>query len=246
MAQEARRINSVAPLANVEALSTLIDRVQNRGVGLPGMACFYGHSGHGKTTAATWCANRYKLIQVQVASVWRQKFFCEAVIREMGLKPEGTVAHMVDQIAKGLAETDGALLIDEADHLVKHGLIEIARDIYEKSGSPVILIGEEQMPQKLQQFERVHNRMLDWVRAEPADVADTRHLARIYCPDVLLSDQLIQHVAEVSHGKHRRICVNFDALYEHARTHHLHELGLDQARQVALKTGLPPQARKGQ
>lgn len=42
-------------------------------------------------------------------------------------------------------------------------MVEIARDIYEGSGSPVILIGEEHLPKKLEQWEHVHGRMLDWV-----------------------------------------------------------------------------------
>lgn len=245
MADEGRRINSVAPLANVLALSTLIERVQNRGVGLPGMACFYGPSGYGKTTAATWCANRHNAYQVQVKSVWTTRSFCEAVVRDIGLTPGRTVAHMVDQISREMAITARPLLIDEADHLVKKSLIEIVRDIYESSGGAVILIGEEQMPVKLQQWERVHGRMLDWVAAQPADDDDARHLALIYCPGVQLSDQLILRVSEVSRGSIRRISVNFDLIYEHARTRNLKRVGMGDIDGINLFTGQAPAIRRG-
>ncbi|WP_236549860.1 ATP-binding protein, partial [Profundibacterium mesophilum] len=81
--------------------------------------------------------------------------------------PKGTVSEMVEAISAELAMSDAPLLIDEADMLVKRKMIEIVRDIYEGSGAPVILIGEELLPQKLQQWERIHGRMLDWVAAQP-------------------------------------------------------------------------------
>ena len=64
---------------------------------------------------------------------------CEAILSEIGASPEATISRMVDQISQHLALSGAPLLIDEADYLVKRGMIEIVRDIYEGSGSPVIL-----------------------------------------------------------------------------------------------------------
>ncbi len=210
--------NSVAPLRNVGALVELVDRVQKRGHGLPGMATFYGPSGYGKTTAAIYAANKYRAYQVQVKSAWTAKKLCTAILQDQGLEPARTIADMVDQIAEEAAKSGRPLIIDEADQLVSRNMIEIVRDIYESSGAAIILIGEELLPQKLQKWERVHGRMLDWVGAQPGDIADVAHLARIYCPGVQLDAELQALLLKESNASIRRICVNLDRVREFALT----------------------------
>jgi DNA transposition AAA+ family ATPase len=227
MTQDHPTINTVAPLRNVAALVTLIERVQNRAPNLPGMACFYGPSGFGKTTAAVYGANRFNAQVVQCKSSWTQRKLCEAILADMGQRHRGTIADMVDLIAEGLARSGRPLLIDEADFLVARRIIEIVRDIYESSGATVILIGEELLPQKLQEWERVHGRMLDWVAAEPGTLSDVDHLARIYCRGVELDPLLKKRVLAVSGSSIRRICVNLDRLAERARTLGQTRLGAD-------------------
>lgn len=210
--------NSVAPLRNVAALVALIDRVKDRAHGLPGMATFYGPSGYGKTTAAVYAANRFQAFTVQVKSSWTARKLCEATLTDLGLKPHRTIADMVDQVSDHLAMTGRPLIIDEADFLLTRNMIEIVRDIYESSGAPVILIGEELLPQKLRQWERVHGRMLDWVAAQPADIRDLGHLAPIYCPGVSLDADLKDYLLKVSQASIRRICVNLARVHEFALT----------------------------
>ena len=48
------------------------------------------------------------------------------------------------------------LVIDEADFLVKRGMIEIVRAIYKycaSAGSSIVLIGEENLPNALKMWE---------------------------------------------------------------------------------------------
>ncbi len=190
--------NSVAPLRNVTALVTLIHRVNGRTMGLPGMATFYGHSGFGKTTAAVYAANKFNALQVQVKESWTGKKLCQAILGEMIVTPATTIADMVDQIARGLMFSERVLLVDDAQYLVKRGIIGILRDIYESSGNTIILIGEETLPQDLQRRENIHGRMLDWVPALPACMADLDHLAGLYCPKVTLAPDFKDHILKAS------------------------------------------------
>lgn len=225
MAQEEQIFNTVAPLRNVAALTALIDRVQNRSMALPGMGVFHGPSGFGKSTAAIYATNRYHAVTVQVKSVWTKKTLCEAIMAEMSVPAAKTISAMLDQICARLAVTDQPVLIDEADFLVQRGMIEIVRDIYEGSGVPVILIGEELLPQKLQAWERVHGRILDWVAAQPGDLSDAKHLAKIYAPGITLSEDILSRLLKASHGSIRRICVNLDRVREFAKVRGLTSIG---------------------
>ncbi|WP_353429459.1 ATP-binding protein [Paracoccus denitrificans] len=236
--------NSVAPLRNVGALVELTDRVQKRRHGLPGMATFYGPSGYGKTTAAIYAANRFSAYQVQVKSAWTAKKLCTAILQDLALPPARTIADMVDQIAEEIAKSGRPLFIDEADQLVARNMIEIVRDIYESSGAAIILIGEELLPQKLQKWERVHGRMLDWVGAEPGDLADVGHLARIYCPGVQLDEDLKKLLLKESNASIRRICVNLDRVREFALTKGLKAVGRGDWGKSGFFTGHAPAPRR--
>ncbi len=246
MAEETRLYNSVAPLRNVAALTELVHRAQNRVFGLPGMACFYGFSGYGKSTAAIYSANKFQAVLVQCKSAWTKKNLCVAILAELGLPPRGNTADMVDRIAAELAMRGIPLIIDEADHLVARKMIEIVRDIYEGSQAPVILIGEELLPQKLKEWERVHGRMLDWVAAQQASASDLDHLAPIYAPGLTLDAALKAEILRHSHGSIRRVCVNLAQISERAQVLGLEQIGTEDFAPRNLFTGAAPTPRRSE
>ncbi len=216
MQQVVKKDKTIAPLVNVSLFSGLVERVVSRAEELPGIACFYGPSGYGKTFSATYSANKYRAYCVQIKSVWTRKKLCEEILKEIGITPERTIPAMVDQIAEELVGSKRPLIIDEADFLVTKSMIEVVRDIYESCYAPIILIGEENMPGNLAKWERVHNRILAMEKAKPASLDDTKHLARLYCPGVELADDLLAAVHEAAVGCTRRICVSLDRVREFA------------------------------
>lgn len=244
MAKDSGLYNSVAPLKNVSALVALIDRVQKRPHGFPGLACYYGPSGFGKSTAGIYGANRFDAHIVQVKSVWTARKFCEAILTDLSIKPQRTIADMVDQISEDLAKSGRPLLIDEADFLVQRKMVEIVRDIYESSGAAIVLIGEELLPQKLQAWERFHGRILDWVAAEPGSLEDVNHLARIYCPGVALADDLRQHLLHQSARSIRRICINLSRVHEAAQVRGLDHVDLKAWGKADFFSGTAPDPRR--
>jgi hypothetical protein len=136
----------------------------------------------------------------------------------MRLRPGGTIGEMVDEVSLQLSLSGRPLILDEMDHIVGKALIEIVRDIYEASSVPILMIGEEMFPSKLKRWERIHNRVLDWQAAIACDMADSRKLAKVYSPDVDISDDLLEHVVKASRGVARRICVNVELVRQHGKS----------------------------
>lgn len=214
MTEQTEQFNTIAPLRNVSRLTSLIKQLDSRGEGLPGMGVFYGPSGFGKSMSTVYASNVEQAVTVQVKSTWTTKKLCQAIALEMGLKPAKTSGDMVEQISQELLLHDVPLLVDEADFLVQRNMIEVVRDIYESAFVPVVLIGEEQLPQKLKKWERVHGRILSWVTAEPADDQDYELLKRIYCPGVELDAEMTHQIKQAARGSARRICTNLDRIRE--------------------------------
>lgn len=236
---------NIAPLRNVAMLTTLLDRLQSRTFGLPGMATYYGPSGWGKTTAVTFATNsEHAPYCVQVKDCWTKTYFLKAIMTEIGLPDVKTVPAMVDAISEQLAITNRPLIIDDAQYLLKGGKIELARDIYESSQTSVILVGEEKLPQELTRWENIHNRMLEWAAALPCNVSDAAKLAEIYCHGVEVRDNLLQAIVHASGGSIRRVVTNLDGAREMARQRGVKAVDLDVWGKREFTTGQAPAVRQ--
>lgn len=235
---------TVAPLRNVMLLNALIQRVQTRDEDMPGMACFFGPSGYGKTKAAVWNAQHYGCYWVELKSTWTVKKMMTAIITSMRMTPAGTVSDMVEQAAEELLKSGRPLLIDEADMLARDSFIKAIRDVYESSQGTIILIGEENLPQTLKRWERIHNRQLDWIPAQPADLREVGLLAQMKCPGLIVMPEVLQLVLDKSHARARRIVVNLRQVSEYALKTGRKEITVEDAAKITFFTGDAPAPRR--
>ncbi|KQZ14338.1 hypothetical protein ASD44_09830 [Mesorhizobium sp. Root554] len=220
------RPGSVAPLKNVASCLALIDTLIHRPSHLPNIGVFSGFSGYGKTMAAQYCWNRKGAIFVEVFDFWTRKKFCQALLAELGVvRTRGTIGDMMDEIISRLGDDPARpVIIDEADKLVDKGMIELVRDINKAAQVPVLLVGEELLPQKLEQYERVHNRVLEWVLAQPCDLDDARTLASFLYPKLNIGDELLDLIRHQTGGKARKIATTLNSAAAFAANHGLGEL----------------------
>lgn len=235
----------IAPLTNVARLQTLIQRCIDRPDGVHGMATFYGPSNDGKSFACMNARHVFGAVYVQMKSVWAKKDLCEAILKEMGIPPRGRIASMAEEIAGNLLETDRVLIVDEADMAVGKKMVEILRDIYEMSRAPVILVGEEKLPQKLSASERIHNRMLDFTGTEPASSHDVTLLSRLYAPNIEIDPALLARLNSECHGSVGRIVRNITHIREFASMHGMQAIRSTDWADKDVKTLEAPQPRNG-
>lgn len=216
MSTEKRGLPKAAELANVRALMAAADQLIRRADHLPGLGVMYGPSGYGKSVAAAVVAVSTDAAYVEVKDSWTRKSFLEAVAIEIGIRPGRTLAECAELVGEELARSQRLLLVDEADILADKNALEIVRSIHMSSGAPILLIGEEALPSKIRRNERIHSRVLTWVPAQPATLADARELAAIYCAKVGFADDLLDYITQRSQGRVRRIVVNLDMIEREA------------------------------
>ena len=167
MIRTERNVPSIAPLKNVALCMSALEKAIGRKEHLPGIVDFHGPSGFGKSFAACYAMIQYKAIYVVVKSTWTRKALLIAIAKELGCEPGKTLYDLTEQVSERLALSKRPVIIDEMDHVADKGYVEVIRDIYEGSGAPILLIGEEGLPGKLRKWERFHGRLLDWVPARP-------------------------------------------------------------------------------
>ncbi len=234
-----------APLRNVAAMGVLVERLRERPLHLPGLGVFHGYSGYGKTYAAIYAQNRSGGPRVEVGDSWTKRTFLRALLKEIGInEPRGSIADLAEQVITHLADPGHPpVFIDEADKLVDKNMIELVREVHEASQCPMVLIGEEMLPQKLERSERTHNRVLEFVMAQPCDLEDARKLATYLAPQVTFSDELLQRLVRETGGRARRIVTTLDRCVEWARSHGRATLDADYAGEIY--TGKSPVRGKG-
>lgn len=233
---------TVAPLTNV---STLMDAVRraNSSEASERLLVMYGHPGYGKTTAANYVANKLRGRYVEACAHWTKKVLLESIYFEMtGIVMKGTINHLFQLVIDELARSGRPLIIDEADYLVKNSCIETVRDLHDKGRVVIILVGEEMMPRKLERWDRVHSRVLEFVAAEPADLDDLAHLCRLYCPSTEIADDWMAELHRQTGGNIRRICNNL--IFARDEAEHLGRIDLSSWGSRGWKTGKSPAPRR--
>lgn len=236
--------NKAAPLRNMELLDALLQKAMHREGHLPGIVGFSGPSGFGKSTAAAYIAAEHQAFYTEVRSTWTKRAFLENLVRLMGLEPKRIIHEMMDQVIEEMSEAQRPLIIDEFDTALDRGLIEIVRDIYEQARAPIVIIGEERMPMKVQKWERFDGRVLDWAQAQPADLADARALNLHYTPDIAVADDLLERLVSLARGSVRRIVTNLDRIAAYARAQDVRKIDAKAWGDQQLHTGHAPKMRE--
>lgn len=243
MNQEVQNVNSIAPLQNVSRCMSTLKRSIDRPGHLPGIISLYGPSGWGKSTAAAYVANYFQAYYVEAKDTWTRKAFLEAILLEMGIAPATTISKQAEQVTEQLAVSGKPLLIDEFDYIVKKNNVDMVRDIYDGSGSAILIIGEEKLETNLRRWERFHNRVLDWVPAEACSLKDSQLLRKLYCDKVNVADDLLNRVMTVCKGNVSRTCINLANIQEYALQKGMSEISLQDWGNQHLFDGAAPKRR---
>lgn len=227
MTQHLTTGNSILGMTNVSLLTKVIKRLQNRAHGLDGIGVFSGEPGLGKSIACAYATSSLDAIHISVQDMWTKMTLLRQILRELQVIPEKTGADMMMQVNQELAMARRTLLIDEADHALKRGMIEVIRGIHDGSSVPIVLIGMDKLPQNLRKFPQVDSRVLTWVQAEYANLSDATMLAKMYAPGLHISTEMIAVIRERNGAIPRRMVTDFALVLERCRELGLSEISLN-------------------
>jgi chromosomal replication initiation ATPase DnaA len=233
-------VSKIVPLTNVGLLASAIERALQRPQGLPGVIVMYAASGLGKSVAATWAANQHRAYYVECRDTWTKKAFLLAILRDMAILPGRTLSEMVDQIAEQLGRSGRPLIVDDVQYLLDKSAANVLTDLYNASQGTIVLIGEERVPASLAKLERLHNRVLEWVPAQPATTVDVQQLARVSYPKVAMADDLLADLHREVKGCLRRVAVNLYRIHSETQALGLTSMDLATWAKRGWFNGQPP------
>ena len=227
----------ILPVKNVVRMKEAGDALISRSMGMPGIGLIWAPTGYGKTTATTWYINQVNGVFVRAMELWSAGAMLDDIATELGIDVRRlTLKKKSDAIVAGLAETGRSLFIDEADYVVDSPrLVNILRDVHDKSSTPIILIGMHGIERKIRNNEQFTGRISQWVGFEGADQADARMLADGLCEVEVQQDLLDalhlkaspqQRGSSVYAAEVRRLLVGLEKIEQFAISAGLASIGL--------------------
>ena len=227
MTQKPEHNKGPLPLTNVEiamgACLSALDPMNE-----PGLHLFYGESGWGKTVGVTSVANEFRAVFVTaIEGMTKRSLLADLLVGLGEPNPRGSTPDMIKRASAQLLEQGKPVIIDEADKLTHEGRLEVVRAIHDASLAPIILVGEERLPEKLERFDRFHNRIIGFHPAQPASQRDAELLAGRYAHGVTIAPELIKETNTQCRGVTRRLRNNFQEMRRLAKNAGVAEIDLE-------------------
>lgn len=236
---------NLAKLPNVSKLLALVEKCETRHESLDGLGVMHGRPGLGKTSAGAAAAVLQGALHLVVESMVTPRSLLEMIAENMGVRhPKKCPNNLLFRLVAAAREESGrTLILDEADRLMKTSLIELVRDLYDQTKVPIILIGEEELPQELLRWPRVHSRVLAWSGVEDATETDIDLLAPVYLPGIEIAADLKAALLAGSGHNHRYIVSNMASIGDAARVRGLRRMTLADWGDGIFHGGKPPMPR---
>lgn len=206
--------NRFAHTENVGRFLAAYDRVAARSAREKAFMLVEGDPGRGKTCTGEWFAVQHDLPFIRAKREWTSRWMLRDLTDQLAAEPETSFEMLYRQVVKLLsvraasaaaAGQPFAVLIDEADHLVRsERMMETLRDITDPAEVPVILIGMGRLKKNVTRYRQISSRVSAESEFVPLVVGDTAAILAARC-EVPVEDDLVSHVHGVCAGFAREV-----------------------------------------
>lgn len=186
--------NSLIKTRNVKRFISLMDNLQKAPSNVSKMALVYGAFGLGKSQTIMWWVTNNDAIYVRCNHNISPRWLLNEIVKELDEGPCYTSQRLFEQIEEKLKYNPKILVVDEIDYLFsnKH-TIETLRDIHDKLGIPVLLVGMELADKKLQKYGHINDRIFAKLKFEKLSKEDFKEIIETLS-EVKFSDNAIKYI----------------------------------------------------
>ncbi len=186
--------NSLIKTRNVKKFISLMDNLQKTPSNVSKMALVYGAFGLGKSQTIMWWVTNNDAIYVRCNHNISPRWLLSEIVKELDEVPCYTSQRLFEQIEEKLKYNPKILVVDEIDYLFsnKH-TIETLRDIHDKLGIPILLVGMELADKKLQKYGHINDRIFAKLKFEKLSKEDFREIIETLS-EVKFSDNAIKYI----------------------------------------------------
>ncbi len=179
---------------NIKAFIALATKLQNAKTNVPKMGLVYGAPGLGKTNAILWWAIKQDAIIITAKNGMTRRWFLADLVTELGETPQRYSSDLFEQAAYKLISNPRMLIVDEVDYLASEtNAVETIRDLHDRTGIPVLLVGMDTLDKKLSRYKHLFDRIVEIYHFTPFDLEDVREIVT-NLSEVQINDDVIEMI----------------------------------------------------
>ena len=179
---------------NVKRFITMMNNLQNRAEGVPGMALVYGEPGLGKTQTINWWAFKNNAILVRCTQLMSARWLLSEILEEMGEIYGYKISDCFKLVVRNLLVNPQIIIIDDVDYLtVDSRAVETLRDIHDKTNVPIVLVGMINAKSRLKKFNHLYDRLSEIVKFEKFSKNDIKTIVQ-ELSEVEMTDCAIRYI----------------------------------------------------
>ena len=209
---------------NVKNFISLMNNLQSRPAGVPGMALVYGEPGLGKTNSILWWAARNDSILISAKNAMTSRWLLEEIVYELGETPMYKTSELFKQAVRQLIDNPRVIIVDEIDYLAGNKQsIESLRDLHDRTGVPVVMVGMGMADKKLIRYKHLFDRISEILKFNSFDLDDVKMIIE-QLAEVKITDEAVEFIHKKA-NRFRQIVKLISKAEQIAEANNLKEIG---------------------
>lgn len=196
--------NRFVQTSNITAFMAGVERVKARGAIEASWQLLEGVPGLGKSRALTWWASKNEFPFVRAKKGWTVNWALRDLMSQLGEPPARSTEVMLNAAIASITASGQTLIVDEIEHAMAGGIIEVLRDISDFADSPIIIGGMHGVGARLKRYPQIYSRISDVTVFKPATLADVR-LCCDELAEVPFADDLVKAIHVQTGGRFREV-----------------------------------------
>ena len=179
---------------NVKQFVSLMDELQKVPPNIPKMALVYGEHGLGKSQTIQWWADKNDSVYVRATQGMTSRWLLSEIVEELGEEAYWHLQDNFELIENILKENPRVVIVDEIDYLIEKSSIETLRDLHDKTGCPIVLVGMGTADKKIARYPHLMDRIYKILKFEKFNSEDIKEIL-IELTDLKIKDDAIEYLA---------------------------------------------------
>lgn len=179
---------------NVKKFTALMDELQKLPPNIPKLALVYGSHGLGKSQTIQWWADKNDSVYVRAAQGMTSRWLLSEIAEELGEEPFWHTQETFGLIENHLRQNPKVIIVDEVDYLIEKSTVETLRDLHDKTGCPIVLVGMASADKKLSRYPHLVDRIYKSFMFEPFDSNDIKDIFT-ELTEISFTDEAVDYLA---------------------------------------------------
>lgn len=207
---------------NVKNFVALMENLKKCPANIPKMALVYGGHGLGKSQTILWWATNNDAVYVRANQGMSVRWLLAEIAEELGEVPFFHTQETFNLIEQKLKTNPKIIIVDEIDYLIEKSTVETLRDLHDRTGCPIVLVGMGMADKKISRYKHLEDRIFEKLKFEHFNQQDISEIIS-QLSDIKFSENAIEYLSFQS-NQFRQIIKLINKIEKLAKTNNIKEI----------------------